>query len=131
MPAEAWAEIDLRTTRLSQGPRFEKRFKGLKPTAKSGCKLTVEGGINRPPMVRTRGTVRLLREAQARAAEIGWQLEEAATGGASDGNFTSALGIPTLDGMGAVGQGAHAHHEHVLIEHLAPRTALLAAMLAL
>jgi glutamate carboxypeptidase len=55
-------------------------------------------------------------------------LDEAATGGASDGNFTSALGIPTLDGMGAVGEGAHARHESVLIEHLAPRTALLAAL---
>jgi glutamate carboxypeptidase len=94
------------------------------------CGLTVSGGINRPPMERTRGTVRLYREARALAAELGFALDEAATGGASDGNFTSAMGIPTLDGMGAVGEGAHARHESIVLEHLAPRTALLAGMLA-
>jgi glutamate carboxypeptidase len=128
--AEAWAEIDVRIARRADGPRIEKRFAALKPTAKSGCALTIEGGINRPPMERTRGTVKLFRCAQALAAELDWQLDEAATGGASDGNFTSALGIATLDGMGAVGEGAHAIHESVLIEHLAPRTALLAGMLS-
>jgi glutamate carboxypeptidase len=81
-------------------------------------------------MERTRGSVQLFRRAQALAAQLDWRLEEASTGGASDGNFTSALGIATLDGMGAVGEGAHASHESILIEHLAPRTALLAAMLA-
>jgi glutamate carboxypeptidase len=64
------------------------------------------------------------------AAELGFELDEAATGGASDGNFTSALGIPTLDGMGAVGDGAHARHESIVLEHVAPRTALLAGLLA-
>jgi glutamate carboxypeptidase len=134
VPAEAWAEIDLRVAKRADGPRMEKRFAALKPTPKSGTTLTVEGGINRPPMERTRGTVQLFRRAQSLAAEIasefGGQLAEASTGGASDGNFTSALGIPTLDGMGAVGEGAHATHESILIDHLAPRTALLAAMLA-
>ncbi len=130
IPATAWCEVDLRTTRKADGPRFEERFSTLKPTAKSGCTLSIEGGINRPPMERTSGTVKLFRQAQSLAAQLGWQLEEASTGGASDGNFTSALGIPTLDGMGAVGEGAHALHESVLIDHLAPRTALLAAMLA-
>jgi glutamate carboxypeptidase len=129
VPAEAWAEIDLRVAKRTDGPRMEKRFAALKPTPKSGTTLTVEGGINRPPMERTRGTVQLFRRAQSLAAEIDCQLTEASTGGASDGNFTSALGIPTLDGMGAVGEGAHANHESILIEHLAPRTALLAAML--
>jgi glutamate carboxypeptidase len=81
-------------------------------------------------MERTRATVRLYRQARRLAAELGFALEEASTGGASDGNFTSALGIPTLDGMGPVGEGAHASHESILIEHLAPRTALLAGMLA-
>jgi glutamate carboxypeptidase len=81
-------------------------------------------------MERTRGTVRLYREARALAAELGFELPEASTGGASDGNFTSALGIPTLDGMGAVGEGAHALHESVVLEHVAPRTALLAGLLA-
>ena len=134
IPAEAWAEIDLRVAKRADGPRMEKRFAALKPTPKSGTTLTVEGGINRPPMERTRGTIQLFRRAQSLAAEIatefGGQLAEASTGGASDGNFTSALGIPTLDGMGAVGEGAHASHESILIDHLAPRTALLAAMLA-
>jgi len=130
IPAEAWAEIDLRVARRADGPRMEKRFAALKPTPGSGCTITIEGGINRPPMERTRGTVQLFRRAQVLASEIDWQLTEVATGGASDGNFTSALGIPTLDGMGAVGEGAHATHESILIDHLAPRTALLAAMLA-
>jgi glutamate carboxypeptidase len=134
VPAEAWAEIDLRVAKRADGPRMEKRFAALKPTPKSGTSLTVEGGINRPPMERTRGTVQLFRRAQSLAAEIAQefdgQLLEASTGGASDGNFTSALGIPTLDGMGAIGEGAHATHESILIDHLAPRTALLAAMLA-
>jgi glutamate carboxypeptidase len=130
IPAEAWAEFDLRTARRADGPRMEKKFAALKPSPKSGCTLTVEGGINRPPMERTRGTVKLFRRAQALAAQLDWLLEEASTGGASDGNFTSALGIATLDGMGAVGEGAHANHESVLIDHLAPRTALLAAMLS-
>jgi glutamate carboxypeptidase len=130
IPAAAWAEVDVRVARRADGPRMEKRFAALKPTPRSGVSLLVEGGINRPPMERTRGTVKLFRRAQALAAQIDWQLTEAGTGGASDGNFTSALGIPTLDGMGAVGEGAHAIHESILIDHLAPRTALLAAMLA-
>ena len=94
------------------------------------CKLTVTGGINRPPMERGRGTVALYQKARALAAELGFALDEAATGGASDGNFTAALGVPTLDGLGAVGEGAHAPQESVVVEHLAPRTALLAALLA-
>jgi len=128
IPAEAWAEVDVRIARKADGPRIERQFARLKAFDKR-CTLTVTGGINRPPMERTRATVKLLQRAETLAREIGLDLNEAATGGASDGNFTSALGIPTLDGMGAVGEGAHAHHESVLIEHLAPRTALLAGML--
>ncbi len=129
IPAEAWAEVDVRIARKADGARIERKFATLKPQDKR-CALTVIGGINRPPMERTRGTVKLYREAKALAAELGFVLDEASTGGASDGNFTSALGVPTLDGMGAVGEGAHASHESILIEHLAPRTALLAALLA-
>jgi len=129
IPAEAWAEVDVRIARRADGPRIERRFAALRPMDKR-CLLSVTGGINRPPMERTRGTVALYRRAQALAAELGFALEEAATGGASDGNFTSALGVPTLDGMGAVGEGAHARHESILLEHLAPRTALLAGMLS-
>jgi glutamate carboxypeptidase len=129
IPAGAWAEVDVRIARKADGPRMERRFAGLKATDKR-CSLSLTGGMNRPPMERTAGTVKLYRRARALAAELGFALDEAATGGASDGNFTSALGIPTLDGMGAVGEGAHAEHESIMIEHLAPRTALLAGMLA-
>ncbi|MGB6192482.1 MAG: M20 family metallopeptidase [Terracidiphilus sp.] len=128
IPAEAWAEVDVRIARKADGARIERRFKGLKVTDRR-CTLTVTGGINRPPMERTRGTVKLYERARALAGELGFALTEAATGGASDGNFTSALGVPTLDGMGAVGAGAHASHESVTIEHLAARTALLAGLL--
>jgi glutamate carboxypeptidase len=128
IPAEAWAEIDVRIARKSDGPRIARKFAALKPSDKR-CALMIAGGLNRPPMERTRATVRLFRQARALADGLGFVLDEASTGGASDGNFTSALGIPTLDGMGAVGEGAHAAHESVLLEHLAPRTALLAGML--
>ena len=129
IPAEAWAEVDGRIARIADGTRIEKKFGRLKAVDKR-CSLIVTGGINRPPMERTRGTVALFKRAEAMAADLGFKLEEAATGGASDGNFTSALGIPTLDGMGAVGEGAHARHESILLEHLASRTALLAGMLS-
>jgi glutamate carboxypeptidase len=129
VPAHAWAEIDVRIARKADGPRIERRFAGLR-TVDPRCSLTVTGGINRPTMERTHGGVQLYRRAQALAAELDYPLPEAAVGGASDGNFTSALGIPTLDGMGAVGEGAHAAHECIVLEHLAPRTALLAGMLA-
>jgi len=128
IPAEAWAEVDGRIARKADGARLERRFAGLKAVDKR-CKLAISGGINRPPMERTRANARLYFEARDLAAELGFALAEASTGGASDGNFTSALGIPTLDGMGAVGEGAHARHESVVVEHLGPRTALLAALL--
>lgn len=126
--AEAWAEIDVRIARHADGPRIDRRLHDLRPQDKA-CKLKWSGGINRPPMERTRSTRELFEKAHALAAQIGLNLEETATGGGSDGNFTSALGVPTLDGMGAVGEGAHARNESLLLEHLAPRTALLAAMI--
>jgi len=128
IPAEAWAEVDVRIARKTDAAVMERRFAEL-AARDTRCRLALSGGINRPPMERTRGTVALFKRARAMASELGLTLEEAATGGASDGNFTSALGIPTLDGMGAVGEGAHARHESIFLEHLAPRTALLAGML--
>jgi glutamate carboxypeptidase len=128
VPARAQANIDVRISRLADGPRIARKFAALR-AADPRCTLDVTGQINRPPMERSRGTVRLFRKAHLLARELGFELNEASTGGGSDGNFTAALGIPTLDGMGAVGEGAHAPHESVFIEHLAPRTALLAAML--
>lgn len=130
VPAQAFAEIDVRIVRKSDGPRIERRFAHLR-TSDPRVSMVVAGGLNRPPMERKAGTVRLYKKARALAAGLGFALDEASTGGASDGNFTAALGIPTLDGLGAVGSGAHAAHEHLLIEHLAPRTALLAALLAI
>ena len=127
--AEAHAEVDVRISKASDAARVDKLFRSLKVTD-AGCRLHVTGGINRPPMERMPGTVALFKRARKLAEQLGFWLEEASTGGGSDGNFTSALGVPTLDGMGAVGEGAHAAHESILIEHLLPRTALLAAMIA-
>ncbi|MGB7188952.1 MAG: M20 family metallopeptidase [Acidobacteriaceae bacterium] len=126
--AEAWAEVDVRVPRAADFVRLDRKLKSLRVDDK-GCVLEVEGGLNRPPMERTPGTVALYRRAAALAKGMGFDLREASTGGGSDGNFTSALGVPTLDGMGAVGEGAHARNESVVVAELAPRTALLAAML--
>jgi glutamate carboxypeptidase len=127
--SSAYTEVDIRIAKASDASHVEKLFRGLK-VSDHHCKLTITGGINRPPMERKAGTIALFKKAHSLAAELGFVLEEAATGGGSDGNFTAALGVPTLDGMGAVGDGAHAAHESVVIEHLVPRTALLAAMIA-
>ena len=126
--AEAWAEFDVRIARAADAPRVDRRFRSLRAIDRR-CTLEITGGLNRPPMERTPGTVALFRRAATMAAGLGFELQEAATGGGSDGNFTSALGIPTLDGMGAVGEGAHAERESILIDALVPRTALLAAMI--
>lgn len=125
----AGAEIDVRIAKASDAARIEKLFRSLKPSDPH-CKLQITGGINRPPMERKPGIVALFKQARKLAVELGFELNEASTGGGSDGNFTAALGVPTLDGMGAVGLGAHATHEHVVIEQLVPRTALLAALIA-
>jgi glutamate carboxypeptidase len=128
VPAEAWAEFDVRIARLRDVERLDRRFRSLRPVDRH-CRVEVTGSLNRPPMERTPGTVNLFRRAATMANGLGFQLQEAATGGGSDGNFTSALGIPTLDGMGAVGEGAHADRESILLDALVPRTALLAAMI--
>ncbi len=128
VPAQAWVEMDVRIARAKDEARVERALRRLHPHDEA-CSLHLTGGLNRPPMERTRATVALFRRAQEFARQIGITLAEASTGGGSDGNFTSALGVPTLDGMGAVGAGAHAIDEHCLRTQLAPRTALLAAML--
>jgi glutamate carboxypeptidase len=125
----AHADIDVRIARASDTARVDRLFRSLR-CANPHCKLEITGGINRPPMERKPGTVALYKQARKLAAELGFQLDEASTGGGSDGNFTAELGVPTLDGLGAVGEGAHATHESILIEHLVPRTALLAALIA-
>lgn len=127
--ASARAEIDVRIAKAADAMRLDRRFRQLTPRDPA-CTLTVTGGLNRPPMERRAGTIALFKQARRLARQLGFALDEASTGGGSDGNFTAALGVPTLDGMGAVGEGAHAVHESIVVEHLVPRTALLAAMLA-
>ncbi len=126
--AEAWAEVDVRIARAADARELEQKFADLRPFD-PGCSLQVNGGVNRPPMERTEGTVRLFRVAQEQGKKLGLALDESATGGGSDGNFTSALGIPTLDGLGGVGEGAHAAHESILLAELPRRTALLACLI--
>jgi glutamate carboxypeptidase len=127
--AEAGADVDVRVERLSDAAKIDRKMRALRPVNRK-CKLEIAGGLNRPPMERGAGTAALYAKACQLALEIGWKLEETAVGGGSDGNFTAALGIPTLDGLGAVGEGAHASHEHVLIEALPRRAALIAGLLA-
>lgn len=125
--AEAQVEVDIRIARAKDGAGLDKKFRSLKAVDKR-CTVTVTGGLNRPPMERTAGIVALFQKARALGRELGVELEESSTGGGSDGNFTAALGIPTLDGLGGVGEGAHAPNESILIDRIADRTALLAKL---
>ena len=128
VPSDASARIDVRIARIKDAARVDKKMRALRPFNRK-CKIEVTGGINRPPMERTAGVAALFKQAKAIAGELGWKLGEAAVGGGSDGNFTAALGIPTLDGLGGVGDGAHASHEHILISELPRRAALLARLI--
>lgn len=126
--AEAQADVDIRVPRLKDVGPLDRKFRSLKPFDRR-CTIEVTGGLSRPPMERSPGVVRLFRTAQKVARELGLEVEESMTGGGSDGNFTAALGVPTLDGLGAVGEGAHASHENILISRIADRTALLAKLI--
>jgi glutamate carboxypeptidase len=126
--AEATVEIDVRIKNGKQAEGLDRKMHSLKPYDKR-CKLTVSGGINRMPLERSAGVAALYEKAQQIARQIDWKLEEAAVGGGSDGNFTAGIGIPTLDGLGAIGEGAHAVHEHILISELPRRALLLAGMI--
>ncbi|MDP9052877.1 MAG: M20 family metallopeptidase [Acidobacteriota bacterium] len=125
--AEATAEIDIRVPRVADAKALERKFRALLPFDPR-CSLELSGGLNRPPMERSRGVAALYRAARRLARDMGVTLEESATGGGSDGNFTAALGIPTLDGLGAVGEGAHAAHESIQEDRIADRVALLARL---
>ena len=128
VPSEAEAEFDLRIARKQDGERMLRRIRALKPVNKK-CKLQIEGGVNRPPLERTSRVVALFYKAQAVAEQIGFSLSEIAVGGGSDGNFTAGLGIPTLDGLGAVGDGAHSPRESVVAAEMPRRAALLAGLM--
>ncbi len=128
VPAEAEAEVDLRVRQKGDGARMEETVRALRPV-NANCTLSIEGGINRPPLERTEQVAALFELARKIAGELGFPLQEIAVGGGSDGNFTAGIGIPTLDGLGAVGDGAHATHEHVIAAEMPRRAALLAGLI--
>jgi glutamate carboxypeptidase len=126
--AEARARVDARAPTRADADRIDAAIRGLTPHL-AGATLEIHGGFDRPPMERTAAVARLYEVAQAAAADLSQTIDEGMTGGGSDGNFCAALGAPTLDGLGAVGDGAHALHEHVLVSTLTPRAALLARII--
>jgi glutamate carboxypeptidase len=125
---EAHAIVDVRAPSRETADAVDAAIRALQPT-RAGTRLTIQGGFERPPMERTAAGVRLFRLASEVAVSLGRELSEGATGGGSDGNFTSALGVPTLDGLGPIGDGAHAAHEHVEIGSLPWRCALVAGLI--
>jgi glutamate carboxypeptidase len=128
VPAHAIAKIDARVSTMTEAARLEAALKELRPVTPD-VKLTLTGRIKRPPMERTPAVAALYERCRAVGETMGLTLGEGGTGGASDGNFTAALGLPTIDGLGCPGGGAHANHEHILIDGLIERAALLGALL--
>jgi glutamate carboxypeptidase len=128
IPELAVARVDVRVPTAPDSAKIEKKMRALSPIHPE-AKLEITGGVNRPPMERKMASA-LFRKARELGRQLGLELKEAATGGGSDGNFTAALGIPTLDGLGGTGDGAHARHEHVILRELPQRAALLAALMA-
>ncbi len=128
IPDEAHAVIDVRAPTRAAMTAIESAFRALTPVDLQ-TSIEVQGGFARPPLERTDGVIRLFQLAARVAGELDLPLSEGSTGGGSDGNFTAALGVPTLDGLGAVGAGAHALHEHILVEALPDRAALIAGLL--
>jgi len=123
----AKAILDLRALRLADMRRVERQLHALRPML-SGARLEIHGGFNRPPLER-KSSAALFAKAKSLASRMGLSLGEATAGGGSDGNLTAAVGTPTLDGLGAVGHGAHSRDEHILIRTMPARAALLAALL--
>jgi glutamate carboxypeptidase len=128
IPDHARAVVDVRVPTLAEAARIEAAMRALEPVD-ARTRIEVTGGVDRPPLERSEAVARLYDQARNVARELGYDLSEGATGGGSDGNFTAALGVPTLDGLGAIGDGAHALHEYVEVEALADRAALIAALI--
>ncbi len=126
--AEAGCEIDLRVPDIASGLRLERLILGFEPLT-PGCEVTVRGGMNRPAFAESPAITHLYAKARAIAVTLGIELPKQHRGGGSDGNFTAAMNIPTLDGLGCPGGGAHAANEHILWQDLAPRARLLAGLL--
>jgi glutamate carboxypeptidase len=127
--AQAEMEVDVRFGAMEEARRVEHLMSTLQPFD-GRVRLAIKGGVNRAPLERTAGVVKLFHHAREIAARLGFELEERAVGGASDGNFAAALSVPVLDGLGVDGDGAHAAHEHILVTDIAPRAALLAGLVA-
>ena len=128
VPAWALAQVDARATSLAAAAGLERTLHSLTPVT-AGTRIKVEGAFNRPPMERTPAIAALFNRAREIGCEVGLELTEGSTGGGSDGNFTAAMGVPTLDGLGVMGGGAHADDEHIVIDSLPERAALLAVLL--
>jgi len=129
VPAKAAATVDARVTTAAEAARVERLMAGLR-ARRPGTAVRASGGFDRPPFERTAAVAGLFQVARAVATDLGFELAEGATGGASDGNITASLGVPTLDGLGAVGDGAHASHEHVVLAALPARAALVAGVMS-
>ncbi len=128
VPAWAKAEVDVRFTTADEAELIQKEFRNL-PAFDERVRLIVNGGINRPPLERSEKVIKLYQSAKAIAAELNFELEETQVGGASDGNFAGAVGAPVLDGLGIEGDGAHANHEHIILDDIPRRGALLAGLI--
>ncbi|HEV7765730.1 MAG TPA: M20 family metallopeptidase [Thermoanaerobaculia bacterium] len=126
--AEARAEVDVRFRTMAQGETISRRIESMQPL-QAGAQIEIRGGVNRPPLERTAAVVSLYSRARSIGSHLGLDLGEGSSGGASDGNFTAAQGIPTLDGLGVEGDGAHAEHEHIVVADLPRRAALITALL--
>lgn len=129
VPDEAEAEIDVRFSSAAEAGRIEYAILNLKPFDE-GAKLVISGGINRPPLERTASVASLYERARGLASLLDFDLGEASVGGASDGNFVGALGVPVLDGLGIEGDGAHAAHEHIIVDRISLQGALLSGLIA-
>jgi glutamate carboxypeptidase len=125
---EAIAQVDFRIKTQSEAERVQNYIYGLKPTLQ-GTSIEVSGGLNRPPMERIPETIKLFEMARAIALDLEFDIDQAEVGGGSDGNLVSAMGVPTLDGLGAVGDGPHAENEHILIDKMPERAALVAHLI--
>ena len=128
IPESANLKVDVRASTLLEAERVDRAMGALSPY-NPGCGISIAGGINRPPMERTSEGVALFERARAIGADLGLELREGSTGGGSDGNFTAAVGAPTLDGLGAIGGGAHSLDEYIVKRSLVERSALLASLL--
>ncbi len=128
VPAEASAKVDVRFWTPEDGERIVREIRDLQPVL-ADARLEITGGINRPPMPRSENNIALYEHARDLAAELGFELNDAVVGGGSDGNFTAALGVPTLDGLGVDGSGAHADHEHIIVSDIPRRAALLTRLM--